>query len=163
MPHPPLLIKEEGPNKEDDLSDNPIHTPPQIKSLSPFSCHGSWSMGRGRGMRGEGVKKSIIRLQSTEHDHEICKLVYKQSSSYCKKSSLRSHIYQWSMGSKIKVIKKLIKKTFSGWVVYAVIVKLLGSLVILIVVIVYVTNSDNRESNICIRTFRHISGSYAVD
>jgi len=54
-----VQLEEEGPNKGDDLLDSPIHTPPQCKSTSPFSCNRGWAMDRRRGMRREGVKKSI--------------------------------------------------------------------------------------------------------
>jgi len=54
-------LEEEGPNKGDDLLDSPIHTPPQSKSPSHFSCQRGWAMGRGRRMRREGEKKSINR------------------------------------------------------------------------------------------------------
>jgi len=46
------------------LIDTPIHTPPQSKSPSPFSCHRGWAMGKGRRMRREGVKSStVLRLK----------------------------------------------------------------------------------------------------
>jgi len=44
-------LKEEGPNKGEDLLESPIHIPPQIKSTSPFLCHRGWAMGKGRRMR----------------------------------------------------------------------------------------------------------------
>jgi len=40
----------------------PTHTPPQSKPPSPFSCHRGWAMGRGRGMRREGVENFIVGL-----------------------------------------------------------------------------------------------------
>jgi len=55
-----VLLEEAGPNKRGDLLDTPIHTPPQSKSPSPFSCHSTWGMGRGRGMRQERKKKFIM-------------------------------------------------------------------------------------------------------
>jgi len=40
--------------------DTLIHTPPQSKSLSSFSCHRGWIMGRGRGVGREGLKSSTL-------------------------------------------------------------------------------------------------------
>jgi len=51
-------------DKGDNLLDSPIHTPPQCKSKSLFSCHRGWAMGRGIGREGE--KKSIITLSPFE-------------------------------------------------------------------------------------------------
>jgi len=58
-----VLLEKAGPNTNGDLLETPIHTPPQSKSPSPFSCHLTWDMGRRKRMRREGKKKSILSLK----------------------------------------------------------------------------------------------------
>jgi len=57
------LLEETESYEGVNLIDNLIQTPPQSKSTLPFSCHCGWDMGRGRGMRREGVKSSTVILR----------------------------------------------------------------------------------------------------
>jgi len=56
--HVPL--EETESDKGVNLLDTPTHTPPRSKSPSHFSCHRGWAMGRGRGMRREGLENSLV-------------------------------------------------------------------------------------------------------
>jgi len=54
------LLEETGPNTRGCLLGTLIPTPPQSKSTSPFSSHCTKGIGRGRGIRKEGEKNSIV-------------------------------------------------------------------------------------------------------
>jgi len=44
-------LEEMGPHTRGDFLDTPTHTPPQSKSLTFFSYHRGWAMGKERGVR----------------------------------------------------------------------------------------------------------------
>jgi len=65
-----------------DLLDTPTHTPPQNKSTSPFLCHRTWGMGRGRRVRREGEKTSIAMQTQTCMRNQVFKYLQKMTLSH---------------------------------------------------------------------------------
>jgi len=55
-----LLEIRTGPNTRGYLLETLTYTPPQSKSVSPFPSHCIKGIGRGRGIRREGEKNSIL-------------------------------------------------------------------------------------------------------
>jgi len=60
MGHVPLLGTE--PDKGKNFLDTPNPSPPQSKLPPPIPYHRGWAMGRGRGIEGEGGKRSTEYL-----------------------------------------------------------------------------------------------------
>jgi len=54
------LSEEREPIARDVLLAIPTLTIPQSKSPPPFSCHRTWGMSRGRGVRREGLEKATL-------------------------------------------------------------------------------------------------------